>query len=203
MLDFQGKHHPAIRSVMFFLWTKREKKRNKAIKTLHFFFLHPHSLTTTEIMFNLLGCDLFCPFLSNGKISLWANICSLGQMYLCAKSTLADQAWLCLHVFIARPPLRKWFCILTKCTVTFLYLLRAPPPPTRRGNQHCYSPRKLPRGCHGNCSAFSSYFSGWKGRGKEREEKAPYSQQTEEKLGSFLIRVQMKKVTVMCGRWLK
>lgn len=147
-------------------------------------------------MFNLWSCNLLCPLLANCKISFWAKTCILGQINLCAKSTLADQAWLCLHVFTAHPALHKWFCILTKCTVTFLYLLGAPPPPTQ--------PREINTVTRlGSCqevamatvllsAATFLVWRGLEGRGKKMRE-----------LGGFLIRVQIKRVTVICGHRIK
>lgn len=87
---------------------------------------------------------------------------------------LADQAWHCLHLFTAHPAPWKWFCILTKCTVTFLYLLRAPPPPTRRGKSTLLLAEEAAKRLPWQPFSFQQllfWFEGEEGEEKEKKKK--------------------------------
>lgn len=93
----------------------------------------------------------------------------------------------------------KWFCILTKCTVTFLYLLRAPPPPTGfLGKSTLLLAEEAAKRLPWQPFCFQQLLFWFEGLAEGRRKEKTWGE-----LGGFLMGVQIKRVTVICGHCLK
>lgn len=151
------------RRLCFLSFEQSKGKRDQEPPASVYSFHNHHS---REPVRNLLEDDTWVSFTTQWHLFLGRQPLHLWTHQLSSVCQIHGSWWSVALFALTRehPALRKWFCILIKCTVTCLYLLGAPPPshPASSGNQHWYSLRKLPRGYHGNCSAFGSYFSGFK-----------------------------------------
>lgn len=129
------------------------------------------------------------PFFLDRETCVWSPHWEFNRCFVCIDSLLIQHC-------------SKWFCILTKCTVTFLYLLPAPPPPIQPQESTLLLSKMLGESCQEVAmatvllSAAASLVPGGRKEGKGRGK-------TWGELGGLWSEVQIRRVTVICWHRLK